>query len=114
MYSEMTFTLNGVTYSGLVSPVSVERDDFEEKAPSKNEPIPLEKLLSMLDDEERIPPVYIKNLEFGYVEPAVIDFLHPYGLVAVWGAVNEDAWYKEDTYGIEWLPYWHKPEEEDV
>lgn len=114
MYSEMTFTLNGITYSGFVSPIGIEEIKVAEEDSSENNPIPLGTLLSMLDDEERIPPVWVKNLEFGYAEPAIIDFLHPYGLVAVWGAVNEAAWYKEETYGTEWLPYWDKPEEEDV
>ena len=53
--------------------------------------------------------VWVKDLVVGTTLACVIDSHYDYGIVALYGAVEEEEWFMEKDYGKTWVAYLEKP-----
>lgn len=93
---------------GVKNAINMAIDALKEK----EDCLSIDELHALLDDNCVGHHIWVKEINSfydGLVSACVLDNHYAYGLVAVYGACDEEEWFIEENYGKTWVAYLEKP-----
>lgn len=78
---------------------------------NKNVPMTVHEAMEYLESDPKTvgATCFVHDLKYGIWYHCVLDYHYKFGLVALYGANDEEEMFKEKDYGTEWLAYKQMP-----